>query len=316
MSKPPAPQNVYFLAGSEESLKKDFIEKIKKNILGQESLATNLEIFYSDNIELEKVFEALLTNSFFEAKRIVVIKNIEKLKKEEKEALAEYVQNPGVLSVLILETSESNLSKNKFYKILQEHAQTFLALAPNPREKAQYLREHLAAYGITLTPDAQQIIHNQTPASFDEYRQFVDKLICFCIEKKKVNREDIFAVYKKPEEYRAFEIQDCFLRKDIAGALKIINNFKESGGEIYELMGLLGWVMRKAGSSPRALSSGGGHGARTSFGESSRDLSRRKFKKNLGALSRMDYAIKTGKIKSLSHIDCFLITLFCSSDLV
>lgn len=113
---------VYLFIG-EDSLSKDIkLKRIKQEFLfpGREDF--NLDVLYSKELDLLTLQERILTLPLKSKKRIVVIKDAQRLGDNIKEFILEYVKQPHPSIVLVLDISQKNY-KDEFINRICRYAE-------------------------------------------------------------------------------------------------------------------------------------------------------------------------------------------------
>ena len=101
---------VYALYGGDSFLEDYFISELSKTFLESNGERRHLSL---DQDSEEKLFEELSAISMFEEKRIIIIREIKKLRsKQGKEDLIQYLQSPNPLNVLVIISSEYQAQTN------------------------------------------------------------------------------------------------------------------------------------------------------------------------------------------------------------
>jgi DNA polymerase III delta subunit len=107
--EPPA----YLLIGEDNNSKDLQIKKLKERFLKKETEDFDLDLLYSEGLNLEYLQERLLSLPVKSEKRVVIIKNCHGLEEEIKEFLVQYVKTPYPKTILILDIDKYN-SKDRF----------------------------------------------------------------------------------------------------------------------------------------------------------------------------------------------------------
>lgn len=100
VSKEPA---VYLLIGQDVILKDIRLKKLKENLIPAHTQYFNLDILYAKELTLKELQERLLSLPFQAKKRMVVIKEAQRLKNEIKEFVIKYIKKPKGATVLVLD---------------------------------------------------------------------------------------------------------------------------------------------------------------------------------------------------------------------
>jgi DNA polymerase III delta subunit len=98
----------YLLIGEDNSSKDLQIKKLKEKFLKKETEDFNLDLLYSEGLNLKYLQEKLLCLPVRSEKRLVIIKNCSGLEDEIKEFLVQYLKTPYPKTVLILDTDKYN----------------------------------------------------------------------------------------------------------------------------------------------------------------------------------------------------------------
>lgn len=107
----------FLICGQDDEFKDIQIDKIKSNCLTKKLESFNFEFFYAEDIhEKKSLQEAFLRLPVDSKKRIILIKEIGKLKPTIKEFLIDYLEKPFEHLVLILETKNNLHPKDNFLK--------------------------------------------------------------------------------------------------------------------------------------------------------------------------------------------------------
>ena len=115
---------VYFFTGEDDARKNLAINKIKSKLsLGSESLDYNL--YYGDDVTASDIIHTLKTPPFSGNRRLVVLREPERLREGDKQKLASYLKNPAKNSIFIITTKKGpnakdklNIAANRFAKCI------------------------------------------------------------------------------------------------------------------------------------------------------------------------------------------------------
>ena len=105
-------KSVYLLYGEEEYLKKQYRDRLKNAIAGDDTM--NYSYYDSDNASVKDIIDVCETLPFFAQKRLVIMENTGFLKSSNDE-LADYIKHiPDYLVVVMVEKDVDK--RNKVYK--------------------------------------------------------------------------------------------------------------------------------------------------------------------------------------------------------
>ncbi len=117
-------KSIYLFMGEDGVSKDRKIAALKKENLPENSLQFNYELLYADSLEPSKLKELLYCLPVNSRKRLVVIKEADKLSSQNKEILLSFVKNPPKDTLLVLDTNKSGI-KDDLFKDLSRYAEIF-----------------------------------------------------------------------------------------------------------------------------------------------------------------------------------------------
>lgn len=97
---------VYLLAGEDNNAKEIKLKEIKEGVLEAETKEFNLDTLYARELNLKTLQEKILSYPLNSQKRIVIIKDVEHLKKDVKDFLLGYAKKPYPKIILILDAQK------------------------------------------------------------------------------------------------------------------------------------------------------------------------------------------------------------------
>ena len=111
---------VYALYGGESFLEDYFLAELSKNFLDGNGQRIHFSL---DQDSEEQLFRELSAISMFEEKRIIIIREIKKLRsKQGRQELIQYIQSPNPLIILVIISSEFDL-RNSFLENIAKNSE-------------------------------------------------------------------------------------------------------------------------------------------------------------------------------------------------
>lgn len=114
-------ESAYLLIGQDSCFKNNKIKEIKEKFLKRETLDFNLDILYAHELDLLTLQEKLLQLPVNSSKRIIIVKEAEKLKEEIKKFLLDYFKKPYPQTIIIFDIEKDN-PEDKFINLLKIYA--------------------------------------------------------------------------------------------------------------------------------------------------------------------------------------------------
>ena len=112
---------VYLFIGQDSPAKDIELKRIKKESLTRELEQFNLDILYAEGLSLNGLQEKLLSLPVKSPKRIVVIKNVQELKKDIEDFITGWSKKPDQDIILVLDIDRQN-NKDAFIRSINKYA--------------------------------------------------------------------------------------------------------------------------------------------------------------------------------------------------
>ncbi|PIU41810.1 MAG: DNA polymerase III subunit delta [Candidatus Omnitrophica bacterium CG07_land_8_20_14_0_80_42_15] len=257
--KDPKKGNVYLLIGEESYLKEDFIQKTKNRFLDESNKELNFISFSAKDSGIEDILSSAKTAPFLSKKRVVVIKDVEKLEERKRDILLSFLKNPPESACLILESSKESgrqFMEDKFLTALSRHATLFKAEHPSYNALDAWVRQIAASSGKKITKEAVELLKELSGNDLGVLSKEVEKLISFIDKKDAISLEDVEKIIGKSVKEDVFILVDYIGSKDASKALLLCKNLLQHGKKAHEIIGLIGWYLRKLLLAKLALQTG------------------------------------------------------------
>jgi len=115
---------VYLFIGQDSLSKNIKLKRLREEFLARELEEFNIDIAYGKELTLMELQERLLCLPFKAPRRMMVIKDAQRLKEEIKDFLLEYVEKPRAAILLVLDMDRQD-PKDGFVRGLARHAQVY-----------------------------------------------------------------------------------------------------------------------------------------------------------------------------------------------
>lgn len=245
--------NIILLFGQEEFLLDEAYDNLIAALVKTENDKFNFDILDGDEHSQDQVASICSSFPMMSEKRIVVLKNIDKLftgrsKKQESNALSNYLKNPSPNTVLILKTRYDKLNgvakkmkasapkgiKYPFPYLLENH--DFIEFPKKyDNEFPEWLTSRFKKYGKEISPDALQMVLAQSGESLRHLANEIDKIVVSYPEKSQITIEDINFLLGSSKNYTAADLQNAVGMRDLNKSLFILDRLmsvNEKDGKI------------------------------------------------------------------------------------
>ena len=314
---------VYLFTGEDLFRKKELIDKITAAVHPDDF---NIYASSADKTDMGEVLALANTAPVFSERRLVILTGIEKLRKDPKEALIRYLENPLETTVLILTHNDSK--KFKTEKALAAAATANGDSANFDELKrddlAMWIRQRCKQNGLNADTDAVETLCEAVGGDLHALSQEIEKLALYTAERenKTITKEEVLAGVGFSKEENPFELSNAVQYMNKKKALQLVNKLLDSGEEPVGVLAKITYpiekmarikVMSSAGMAPAEISRAAG----LMFWESSLINNARNypsqeiFLKTLDRIIEADKALKTSTASDpKTLIKGVLMTLF------
>ena len=220
---------VYILFGGEPFLEDCFIHELY-DFLSNEGVS---KIHYSmDQDSLENLQAELSSISLFEQKRIVVVREIKKIRSEKgRDEILNYIQSPNLNVILVIISEEYDM-KNSFLKKISNISKSIDVRTPFENEMEKWLLFYLKKEKIKISK-----------AVLNQYMELYGDYIFHVINEIKNNalilNEDVEVDGISPYNLKGYDrvfplwsLQDSLGKKDLSLSLEVLNSLLINGNKI------------------------------------------------------------------------------------
>ncbi len=181
-------KQVYLLYGEEAYLRKQYKDKLQVALLG-EGDAMNSHYFEGKDINSGEVIDLAETMPFFSERRVIVLEN-SGLFKSGGEKMAEYLAEPAPTAYFVFVESEVD-KRSKLYKQVQQSGRVVEFAIQDERTLKRWIAGILKKDNKQITELAVEYFLDKVGTDMENIRSELEKLICYCMDKEVVEREDI-----------------------------------------------------------------------------------------------------------------------------
>ncbi len=223
-SKPKISSLLYLVYGSDEFQKEQILKYIKKLLITKETEDFDFSSFYANETSGEEIIEQLEMIPFMSERRLVVVKNYDKLKKHDLEILADYCSNQNDSTVLVLTAVKPDM-RLAFSKKIKKIGVLIECKAPySPRDIVTWLNRELSSENVRMEARAISLFSQIIETDYQIARNELDKLLIFIGNKKNITYEDVVDCVGNSRVNSIFEFQNAIGSLDKIKSFKILEN--------------------------------------------------------------------------------------------
>jgi DNA polymerase III subunit delta len=221
---------IYLFYGEEDFLIDEGVQLIVLKALDEGTKGFNLDVVYGSKAEAKDVIAHATSFPMMSSKRVVVVKEFEKLATNEttKEIVAAYINNPLESTVFVLVSLEPDFRRKPFTD-LKKRAELVECKPLYDNQVPTWIADRIKHLGREANAEACRLMQAYVGNSLRSLQNEIDKLFLFIGDRKKVTAEDIAAVVGATKGYTIFELQNAVGRKDPKESIRILERMLEAG---------------------------------------------------------------------------------------
>ena len=240
-SKPP----VFLFIGSDNYLKDKALEELSSSLLDSSSKKLDYKVFYGSDADIREVLDYANTIPFSATKKVVVVKDVEKLPREDRVRLITYIKKPVDSTCLVLQSSDESLLEED--SALSQYVSIRRFGQMTDRELGAWIERFLKSKSgkKSISADAIEVLKELQGQNLLSLDQELEKLITFVGARDEIKPDDVEAIVGRSLMAAAFDLTAAIEKKDVSSAMRVIADLALSGKKHYEIVGLLCWYLRR-----------------------------------------------------------------------
>ena len=220
---------VYTLCGGDPFLEDYFISELKTSFLME---AGSKRHFSLDQDSPELLFGELSSISLFEEKRIIIVREIKKLRADGgRKELIQYIEFPTDNTVLVLISEEYDM-KNSFLKQISDLSEFMDFRPPFEGEMKKWARYILSSRHIQITESALDEYIELYGDSIAHVINEAEKMAIMLGKGKEINDENISQLDGYDRAFHLWNLQDSLGKKNLEASLNIVESLFKNGTKI------------------------------------------------------------------------------------
>jgi DNA polymerase-3 subunit delta len=212
---------VYLFYGKENYLKEDILKKLRNRLIDPDYRELNYKVFYGEKLSINEVINDLYTLPLISKHKLVVIKEAEKINKNDETKLIDYFNRlnlKNIFSTLIIIYKENSPKKELITAIKR------IGIAANfgITDKAKlvlWIKSKFRQSNKKITQEAifylQSIVGSDLGRLFNE----IEKIDIYTKDQKIIEKEDVMTSIGGSEAVNIFKVLDSIGDKDIKNAI-------------------------------------------------------------------------------------------------
>ena len=242
---------IYLLYGEEPWFIDQLYAEIEKSALAGAEPSFNHEVFYGPEIDARVLMGALRSYPMMAERRVVVIREAHRIRKDQFERLAAYFEKPPPTTVSIWLHRASNLPdrRSKAGKALAANACIFESKKLFDNKAREWAHEYAVSKGLQPNPKASFLLVEALGASVQSLANEIDNLALRLEDSsdKRVDEAIIYDAIQLDRDYNVFELLQAIGARDAARAHRIVRQmslYLKQHPPVMVLGQLQGWLLK------------------------------------------------------------------------
>jgi len=212
---------IYLLYGNENYLKEDISKKLRNRLIAPAYRELNYKVFYGEKLSINEVINDLKTLPMISKHKLLVIKEAEKINKNDETKLINYFDRPSLknnFSTLIIIYKEGKPNKELITAIKRVGIAVNFSITDKSK-LALWIKSKFRQSNKKITQEAlfylQSIVGSDLGRLFNE----IEKIDIYTKDQKIIEKEDVMITIGGSEAVNIFKVLDAIGDKDIKNTL-------------------------------------------------------------------------------------------------
>ena len=209
--------HIYLLFGEEAYLRKQYRDKLKEAIIGDDNM--NYHYYEGKDISIGEVIDQAETLPFFAQRRLIVLENSGFLKSGG-EQLAEYFSAPAQTTYFLLVETEVD-KRSKLYKTITAKGCAVEFAVQDENTLKRWILGMVKKEDKKISENSLNYLLEKTGTDMENIRKETEKLFCYCMNKEVITEKDIEEICTKRIGNHIFDMVSAIADKKQKQALEL-----------------------------------------------------------------------------------------------
>ena len=223
--------SVRLLYGEEDYLLEEALRALVDEALEGADRTLNLDVLNAAETDARDIVARASSFPMTGERRVVVVREAERLGAGDLEILAAYCEAPSPSSCLVLTAVKPDMRRNPFAALRKRGEAVEFARVYEEKLPA-WIAAHARGRGLTISMEGAALLASSAGSSLREIAGEIEKISLYIGTRKEISPADVAAVVGMSREYNPFALQEAIGRRDAARALTILEEILNSGGAV------------------------------------------------------------------------------------
>lgn len=209
--------HIYLLYGAEAYLRKQYKDKLKNAIVGDDNM--NYHYYEGKDISIGEVIDQAETLPFFAEKRLIILEN-SGFFKSGGEQLTEYLSSPASTTIFLFVETEVDKRSRLFKTVSSKGCAVEFAIQDENTLK-RWILGMVKKENKKISESALDFLLEKTGTDMENIRKETEKLFCYCMNKEAITEADIEEICTKRIGNHIFDMVNAIADKKQKHALEL-----------------------------------------------------------------------------------------------
>lgn len=210
-------QQFYLLYGEERYLKRQYTEKLKKALAGDDTM--NVHFYEGKDVSVPEIIDLAETMPFLAERRVIFLSDTG-LFKSGGEQMAEYLKAPNETTYFVFTESEVD-KRSKLFKAVSGNGCAVEFTTQDETTLTKWVASRLSKEGLKVAQSTILYFLSKTGTDMENIEMELEKLISYCMGRDVVTNEDIDKIVSTRLQDRIFDLTEAVARRQTSKALNL-----------------------------------------------------------------------------------------------
>jgi DNA polymerase-3 subunit delta len=221
----------YLLHGEEDFLLEQGLDAILDRAFGKEERSFNLDVVYGGEVGSRDLMGRLSSLPMMGERRVLVVRDADKLLKDTLESLAAYLEHPSPTTCLVMAGAKPDFRKKPF-STMKKGGMAYEFGHLYEDKIPAWIESYVKKSGRRIDPAGAKLLTAQAGRSLREVQNEIEKLYIYVNDRNSITEDDVAAVVGMTKEFTVFELQKALGWRETARAVAITDRMIETGEKL------------------------------------------------------------------------------------
>jgi len=230
--------NLYIIYGEERFFFDTILERIEKLLFkNKANKDLNYQIFYGTESSVSEILSACLSFPMLAERKLVVVKEFDKLQISDKESFVKYLSNPQLSTVLVL--ISERFGNNKFHNDILKHAVSIRCRNLRNGDIYLWCQEKFKIAKIKVNKESIAFLIENIGSNLLRLNLEIEKITNYLDPDEMLTVEKVSQITGFTREVNIFNFQKTLAAKNLNASLKIAHYLLEQGEPLAAILPII-----------------------------------------------------------------------------